>query len=74
MLVSTCTVQGADGVYAYGNHRNRMLSVTWHQGLRSHAASRPTLTWPLGSIDSTPLARATEKQDQEGKTGEESTF
>lgn len=74
MFVSICTVQGTDGAYAYGSHKNRMLSATLNQGLGSHAASCPNLTWPLGSVGSTSSARATGKQDQEGKTGEESTF
>ena len=48
-----------------------MISVTRGRGLRSLAAIWKTRTWPLDSVDSTSLARATEQPDQEGEIGED---
>lgn len=51
-----------------------MISVTWHRGLQSLATIFQTRTWPLDSVDSTFLARATEQPGQEGGIGEDLTY
>jgi hypothetical protein len=71
-VLSTTEDNGIRG--AYENHRNRMISVTWYRGLRSLAAICQTRTWPLGSVGSTFLARATEQPGQEDGIEEDSTY
>ena len=51
-----------------------MHVVPWHRELRSLAAILQTRTWPLGSVDSTFLARATEQPGQEDGIEEDSTY
>ena len=51
-----------------------MHAVPWRRGLRSLAAIWQTRTWPLGSVDSTFLARATEQPGREDGIGKDSTY